>query len=212
MTLTLAIVNPKGGSGKTTTAAFVAHSLHEQGHRVLAVDADPQGSLFAWHQRAGWPLPAVALPSAKLHRELSGITGDLYTAIVIDTPGTEHGRSIALSAIRAASHMLVPIAPTPVEAARLAAVREMIEDATDLRPDEAPPVLGVLLVRALMAAASTRDYREAMADDGWPVLRPVVARLERFAQAFGLPIERASSTGYGDAVDELLRIGAGVPA
>ncbi|OAM74433.1 plasmid partitioning protein RepA [Devosia elaeis] len=43
----IAVVNFKGGSGKTTTAAHLAQYLALRGHRVLAVDLDPQGSLSA---------------------------------------------------------------------------------------------------------------------------------------------------------------------
>jgi chromosome partitioning protein len=43
----LAVVNFKGGSGKTTTAAHLAQYLALRGYRVLAVDLDPQASLTA---------------------------------------------------------------------------------------------------------------------------------------------------------------------
>ena len=43
----IAVVNFKGGSGKTTTAAHLAQFLSLSGHRVLAVDLDPQASLSA---------------------------------------------------------------------------------------------------------------------------------------------------------------------
>lgn len=43
----IAVVNFKGGSGKTTTSAHLAQFLALSGHRVLAVDLDPQASLTA---------------------------------------------------------------------------------------------------------------------------------------------------------------------
>ncbi|MBX5242030.1 plasmid partitioning protein RepA [Rhizobium sp. NLR22b] len=43
----IAVVNFKGGSGKTTTAAHLAQFLALKGYRVLAVDLDPQASLTA---------------------------------------------------------------------------------------------------------------------------------------------------------------------
>ncbi|MDQ0304995.1 plasmid partitioning protein RepA [Ancylobacter polymorphus] len=45
----VAVVNFKGGSGKTTTAAHLAQHLALTGHRVLVVDLDPQASLSALH-------------------------------------------------------------------------------------------------------------------------------------------------------------------
>ncbi|MGS1096426.1 plasmid partitioning protein RepA (plasmid) [Aquamicrobium terrae] len=45
----LAVVNFKGGSGKTTTAAHLAQYLALTGHRVLAVDLDPQASMSSLH-------------------------------------------------------------------------------------------------------------------------------------------------------------------
>ena len=45
----VAVVNFKGGSGKTTSSAHLAQYLALTGHRVLAVDLDPQASLSAIH-------------------------------------------------------------------------------------------------------------------------------------------------------------------
>lgn len=45
----ISVVNFKGGSGKTTTAAHLAQYLALTGHRVLAIDLDPQASLTSLH-------------------------------------------------------------------------------------------------------------------------------------------------------------------
>ena len=45
----ITVINFKGGSGKTTTAAHLAQKAALDGYRVLAIDLDPQASLSALH-------------------------------------------------------------------------------------------------------------------------------------------------------------------
>ena len=44
----IAVLNQKGGTGKTTTAAMIASGLSRRGKNILLVDLDPQGSLAIW--------------------------------------------------------------------------------------------------------------------------------------------------------------------
>lgn len=201
----LTVSNLKGGSSKTTTAAFLAHALAESGRRVLVVDADPQGSITEWAELAEWTIPVRGMPSARLHVPGTGVDveTDRYDVVVIDTPPTEKERGIVESAIRAATHVVVPLAPTSAEVARMPVVREMIEDLSHLGRHAAPPVTAALFTRTVANAVSTTEYRDLLTEDGWRVLRAQVARRELFAQALGGPVERAMATAYGDALVEL---------
>jgi chromosome partitioning protein len=51
--ITIAVVNSKGGVGKTTVAAALAVRAAQDGKRVAIVDLDPQKSLVQWCQRRG---------------------------------------------------------------------------------------------------------------------------------------------------------------
>lgn len=205
--LVIVVANLKGGSTKTTTAAFVAHALAESGLQVLGVDADGENqSLLGWAEAGGWSLPVIGMPVADLHRKLPGVVGDRYDAVVIDTPPMRERQGIVASAIRMATHVLVPMAPTGMEYSRVAAIRGLVEDASALAPE--PPQLAVVLTRTVASAASTEVYRQLLAADGVRVLGPTVGRLERYAQAFGLPIKDAATSVYGDIAAELLSISA----
>ncbi|AOD24728.1 chromosome partitioning protein (plasmid) [Rhodococcus sp. p52] len=203
--ITIAVLNLKGGSGKTTSAAFIAHALHEAGLRVLGVDADGENeSLVQWQSLGDWPFPVVGMAQPNLHKNLPGVADDdRYDAVVIDTPPMKEARNIVLSAARVATHIVCPMAPTGMEHSRLPAVRELVADATDLRDGE-KPVFVVLFTRTVANASSTEVYRDIVTEEGDYVLKVPVARKEQFAQAFGSPIENALSTAYGDAVTELL--------
>ncbi len=204
--LTIVVANLKGGSTKTTTAAFVLHALAEAGLSALGVYADGENeSLLAWSEAGEWSIPVIGMPVADLHRKLPGVVGDRYDAVVVDTPPMKERRGVVASAVRIATHILVPMAPTGMEYARVPAIRELVEEASAL--SVTPPQLAVVLTRTVSNAASTDVYRQMLTDDGVRVLKPTVGRLERYAQAFGLPITNAAGTAYGDLAVELTSIG-----
>lgn len=201
-TRVLTIANLKGGSAKTTSAAFLAHALYERGRKVVLVDADPQGSALRWHGLAGWPVPVMGLASTALHRQLWGIVDpQRWDTVVIDTPPLEERDGIVASTLRVATDVLVPIAPTMMELDRVGPVFKAMEDAAGHRDED--PAVSVLLTRTVAHATSTETVREILEGQGRRVLFSTVPRLERYAQAFGAGIP-AKDVPYGSAAEELL--------
>jgi len=193
--LRVALANLKPGTGKTTSAVWLAHIFARAGNRVLLVDADPSGSALEWSDLAAmypgmppqqaFPFRIVALPSREMHRRIPEIAHD-DDVVIIDAPQLEDHAAIALSALRYADEILIPCAPSPIEINRTSPVREEIDEVEPLR--DVPPRTAVLLNRCVARANSTADAREALQGLGYDVLDTAVPRLEAFAQSFGMPI------------------------
>lgn len=203
----LGVVQLKGGGGKSTVAGYAAQTLHELGFRPVVIDADPQATCVQWAEalrRQGTPFGWDVVPyatSGKLEVDVPGIVGDRWNAVVIDTPPTEHGLSIALSAAMASTHVIVPMPPHTSDYQRMADVRALLDRATE---SGAEFEHGVLLVKYDTTTVDGPVFRKQLTQDGWRVLRPIAQDWKRYKQAIGNPIHRALSSGYGDAVVELL--------
>jgi chromosome partitioning protein len=193
--LSVALANLKPGTGKTTSAVWLAHVFAEAGNRVLLVDADPSGSALEWSDLAAmypgvppptaFPFRIVALPSPEMHRRVPEIA-QADDVVIIDAPQLEDHAAIALSALRYADEILIPCAPSPIEINRTTPVRDEISEVAGFR--KVPARSAVLLNRCILRANSTADAREALQGLGYDVLGTAVPRLEVYAQSFGLPI------------------------
>src|SRR2546423_14290674 len=107
--LSLALANLKPGTGKTTSAVWLAHVFARAGNSVLLVDADPSGSALEWSDLAAmdprlapqqeFPFRILALPSREPHPRLPEIDRH-EEAVHIDTPQIEGHGALARSALR----------------------------------------------------------------------------------------------------------------
>jgi chromosome partitioning protein len=207
----VALLNLKPGTGKTTSAVWLAHIFAEAGHRVLLVDADPAGSALEWSDlaamdprlppTAAFPFRIVALPSRRLHLRLAEIA-HADDVVIIDAPQLEDHSGIARSAMRYVDEILIPCAPSPIEINRTTPVRDEIAELQELRDE--PVRSAVLLTRCVSRAHSTANAREALADMGYEVLRTTVPRLEVYAQSFGLPIAETGRGVWRDVAGDLI--------
>lgn len=108
----IAVLNQKGGSGKTTIATHLARGLQLQGHSVLLVDSDQQGSARDWRAvDEDNPVPVIGLDRPTLDKDLKNVSNKEF--IVID--GSPQATNLALSAIKAADFVLIPVQPSPYD-------------------------------------------------------------------------------------------------
>jgi chromosome partitioning protein len=139
----LAVVNQKGGVGKTTTAVNLAAALAQRGRRVLLVDMDPQGNASSG---LGHPTRTV---EASVYRVLIGEA--TLAEVLLPTPVEGLFVAPATQDLVAAEIELVD------EADRASRLRSAIDALLAQQPFDdvlvdCPPSLGLLTVNALIAA------------------------------------------------------------
>ncbi|UBU19227.1 ParA family protein [Nonomuraea gerenzanensis] len=206
MSLTVALINLKPGTGKTTSAVWLAHAFYELGRPVLLVDADPAASALEWSDLAdGFPFRIIGMPSKELHRRVPEVAkpGEI---VVIDAPQMEDHKGIARSVLRLADELVIPVAPHGIEINRMAPVADEIDD---IQPVRATPArVSVLLNRINRSSTTHVETREDLTEDGWHVLTATVPFVNRYSQSFGLPV-KARATEFEALAEELLKRGEG---
>ncbi|WP_034651094.1 ParA family protein [Corynebacterium vitaeruminis] len=170
----IALCNLKGGTGKTTSAIYLATALARQDKPVVVLDADPQGSATEWAQQAedsGMPLDFEVLPANA--RSITRVKAAPGEWIIIDCPPGESG--IIDAAIQTADHVIIPTRPSSIEVNRMWST-------TDLAT--ATPTT-VLLTSVIPNTNSQQELREALAEEGIPTFKIGIPQREAIKKTFG---------------------------
>ena len=132
----VALLNQKGGVGKTTLALHLAGEWARRGKRVTVIDADPQGSALDWSEqraREGLerPFGVIGLARDTVHREAPELARTC-DHVIIDGPPRIAG--LMRSALLAADLVLIPAQPSPFDGWASAEMLKLISEARIFRP------------------------------------------------------------------------------
>lgn len=161
----IAIVNQKGGTGKTTLATNLAAAFSETEY-VLLLDADPQGSSRDWgenHPRMR--LTVKGMDGGHLVEEVRHQSPGYHWVIIDGPPGTSR---TSADAVRAADLVLIPAKPGPFD---VWAASDIV-DAVKARQGSSghTPMAAFVITMSKPRTNLGRQVQAALEDYGLPAL------------------------------------------
>nr|WP_320443059.1 plasmid partitioning protein RepA [Neorhizobium petrolearium] len=156
----ISVTNFKGGSGKTTSAVHLAQYLALTGHRVLAIDLDPQASLSALFgyqpelDLTGNDTLYGAIRYDDEQRPLADIIRSTYFPGLDLVPGNIELQEFEHVTPQALSRRQNGEDAGPLFFARIQAALQTVEADYDVVVIDCPPQLGYLTLSALCASTS----------------------------------------------------------
>lgn len=177
----IAVVNQKGGCGKTTVATNLAAMFAGEGREVLLVDADPdQRSSMTWCADRPENLPRVhssTMPARNLMKDADHLRKKWET-IIIDGGArvTEH----AFAAVAAADWLIIPVRPSKVDLDATAQFLDVVM-ADMARRDN---LSGGLLINGIQAGTAIgAAAREQLESWDFPQFQTVLRSYVAFSEA-----------------------------
>jgi chromosome partitioning protein len=161
----IALLNPKGGSGKTTLSTHLARAFHERGAKVLLVDSDPQGSASDWHAaRDDNPVPLVAYGRPENMKALPGMAAPYQFAFI---DGAAKLEGMIAAAVKVSDAILIPVQPSPYDIWAASDLVDLIRARQEVT--EGTPQAAFLISRAVKRTRLGEEVAGALAEYGLPV-------------------------------------------
>ena len=203
----LGVLNPKGGTGKSTLATNLAREIARDGREVLLIDTDPQGTARDWQNR--FPEDAedfpdvIGIDSARALKDSLPRLSRGYDITIID--GSAKMEGLTGAAVRACNLILLPVQPSPADIWGVSDLVDIIlarQEVTDGKPLAA----FVISKHDSRWTRFGREVDQALSAYGLPVLHARTTVLTDYATAIGAGGSVVDINPSGKAADQIKAI------
>jgi chromosome partitioning protein len=207
-----ALVNQKGGCGKSTTAVHLAYWLSHKG-TVLLIDADSQQSSSTWvNQLQSLTIPCQAILDPEILFEAIEDASNKYDAVVVDGPGSLS--EVTKSILDICDLALVPCQPSGLDLSSSSKILQVICHRQKVRGGQ--PLVGLFLSRAIKGTVLLKEAQQALSSDHrFPLLKTIIYQRQCISDApiqqstvfsFNSPSAQAASLDYQNLFKEALKL------
>ena len=185
---TITFANPKGGSGKTTSAMMLAEQIHQAGATVAILDCDPNHNILQWvkqreEQGRGVPFVTHAPENEEKFLDTYDAISDTVDYLIVDLEGT--ASTLVTYAVSRSDLVLIPFEPTPMEARQAArAVQLVRQTGRAMNNRVIPHALVLTRVNAAFQTSEEKDIRKEMEGAKMPVLATGIVRRAAYTRIF----------------------------
>lgn len=183
----ITFANPKGGSGKTTSAMLLAEQITVSGGRVAVLDLDPNANIRSWAQSReadgkDVPFAVHARPQAEDTVELIDSLAGEADYLIVDLEGSRD--QIVTFALSRTDLCVIPLDGSAMEARQAAQAVRLVQTTGNMIRREINHILLFTRTNAAFQTSDERDVRQELAESDIPVLPVRIAKRAPYTRVF----------------------------